>query len=42
MALPVPVDVKLIGNVARPFILANASLLEACNVNELVVTDPVK
>ena len=42
MALPLPVVVKLTGNVARPFILAKASLRDECSVNELVVIEPVK
>ena len=42
LAFPDPVDVKLTGNVAKPLTLDNASLLDACSVNELVVTDPTK
>ena len=42
VSVPVPVLENTILFVTRPLILANASLRDACIVNELVVTDPAK
>ena len=41
-ALPTPITVISFAFVTRSFILLNASDLKSCNVNEFVVTDPIK